>query len=489
MASITKRGKIWHFRFVDADGRRVSRRGCADRRETERMASLAEMEVAKVRAGLADPRDFAIARHGARPLSEHLADWHADLAAKGSSAQHADLSRNRVARLIELAKAGRIADLSPSRVQGALKTVRDGGASLRTVHHYTAAVKGFGRWLWRDGRASENALAHLTSKDAAADRRHERRALTADEQARLIRAAESGPVVLKLSGADRAALYRVALGTGFRAKELRSLAPEAFRLDDDPPTVNVAAGYSKRGRDDVQPIRRDLAEALRPWLSSKAPGRPAFGNLSRHTNLLIQADLERAGIEYCDASGRFADFHALRHSYITALAMSRAPVKVIQSLARHSTPSLTLGTYSHVGLYDQTAALEALPGPSSAPEALAATGTEGRTHRKTLAPYLLHDGDASCHPESVPVAMTGGGMTTDGPILSGPGTLEITVSDVSSLPLSATDGAEGEGFEPPDGLHHLRFSRPSQSATLAPLRDRRVGRGYWPTSLSTSSAT
>ena len=56
-----------------------------------------------------------------------------------------------------------------------------------------------------------------------------------------------------------------------------------------------------------------------------------------------------------------ADFHALRHSYITALAMSNAPVKVVQSLARHSTPTLTLGIYAHVGLYDQTAALDALP--------------------------------------------------------------------------------------------------------------------------------
>jgi hypothetical protein len=29
--------------------------------------------------------------------------------------------------------------------------------------------------------------------------------------------------------------------------------------------------------------------------------------------------------------------------------------------------------------------------------------------------------------------------------------------------------AEGVGFEPTDGLHHLRFSRPSRSTTLAPL--------------------
>ncbi len=36
-------------------------------------------------------------------------------------------------------------------------------------------------------------------------------------------------------------------------------------------------------------------------------------------------------------------------------------MKVVQSLARHSTPVLTLGVYTHLGLYDQTPALDALP--------------------------------------------------------------------------------------------------------------------------------
>jgi site-specific recombinase XerC len=221
-------------------------------------------------------------------------------------------------------------------------------------------VKGFSRWLWRDGRVREDALAHLTSLNPDADRRHERRALTPVEQARLIRAAEAGPAVIKLSGPDRAALYRLALGTGFRANELRSLTPEAFQLGADILTVTVAAAYSKRRRDDVQPIRPDLADALRPWLSTKLPGKHVFGNQTGHTSLMIRTDLEAAGIAYRDGSDRVADFHSLRHSFITALAMCKAPVKVIQSLARHSTPALTLGVYAHVGLFDQTSALDAL---------------------------------------------------------------------------------------------------------------------------------
>ena len=117
----------------------------------------------------------------------------------------------------------------------------------------------------------------------------------------------------------------------------------------------MAAAYSKRRRDDTQPIPLALAAALRRRLASKAPGSSVFGKLTKHTAEMIRADLEAAGISYRDASGRVADFHALRHSYVTALAKSNAPVKIVQSLARHSTPSLTLGVYSHVALFDQPA--------------------------------------------------------------------------------------------------------------------------------------
>ena len=71
------------------------------------------------------------------------------------------------------------------------------------------------------------------------------------------------------------------------------------------------------------------------------------------------------------------------------LAKSNAPVKVVQTLARHSTPTLTLGTYSHVGLFDHTAALVALSDLSEQPTrneaaSLPVTGTDGsaRTARR-----------------------------------------------------------------------------------------------------------
>ena len=94
----------------------------------------------------------------------------------------------------------------------------------------------------------------------------------------------------------------------------------------------------------------------------------------------MREDLAEAGIEYRDAAGRVVDFHALRHTYISRLVRSGANVKVAQELARHSTPTLTLGRYAHVKLVDQTRALDALPAISSVEagqEAARATGTNG----------------------------------------------------------------------------------------------------------------
>jgi len=75
---------------------------------------------------------------------------------------------------------------------------------------------------------------------------------------------------------------------------------------------------------------------------------------------------------YCNHDGLFADFHSLRHLFITSLGRAGVSPKMAQTLARHSDVRLTLGVYSHVSLADQTAAIGALAGPpgvdSSSPE-------------------------------------------------------------------------------------------------------------------------
>ncbi len=193
-----------------------------------------------------------------------------------------------------------------------------------------------------------------------------------------------------MRGHDRAMLYYVAAFTGLRAQELASLTPQSFDLDADPPTVCVDACYSKHRRRDVLPLAEDLVARLREYLAQPttvpskrnpdgrlwpgqwfrkagemlrddlAEARKAW--LKEATNGAGQAELEKSDyLEYTDKSGRVADFHALRHGFITYLVTANCPPKVAQTLARHSTITLTMDRYTHLGIVDLVDGLKRLP--------------------------------------------------------------------------------------------------------------------------------
>jgi hypothetical protein len=199
-------------------------------------------------------------------------------------------------------------------------------------------------------------------------------------------------------------LYLTAAGTGFRVSELAALRPRNVDLDSEPPTVTVKAGYPKKGQNAVQPLAAALAGEVASYLAGKPSRGPDWPGTwaDRAAKMLdrdlttararwlesFQDDRERAEAErsdflaYVDADGRYADFHALRHTYISPIVQSGAPAKTAQTLTRHSMVLLMLGRYAHASLLDLSAAVAALPpispsGPDANRQALAATGTDG----------------------------------------------------------------------------------------------------------------
>ncbi len=208
------------------------------------------------------------------------------------------------------------------------------------------------------------------------DVRHERRALTDDELARLIESAANGPTLFNMSGALRSIAYRTAAGSGLRVAELCSLTPENFRLDNPHPTVFVAASSTKNRKSADQPISHALAAELRSWIADKVPGESVFP-LHHETAKAIRRDLEAAGIDYKTDEG-VADFHSLRAYYVSSLIRSGATIETVRELARHAKASTTLDHYAKVGVYDLRGAVESLPVPmvNTQTVTLAATGTD-----------------------------------------------------------------------------------------------------------------
>ena len=193
------------------------------------------------REGVVDPKDEAYRDHEARPLADHVSDFQAALVAKGDTKNHHLVTISRITRILTLAKFKRISDLSLSRTMEAIQSLREEGFNQQTVNHYIRAIKGFSRWLWKDGRTREHALAHLATKNPEADRRRVRRPLTPEECVKLVEATMAGPVVLGMTGPNRVMLYAIAAGTGLRRNELRTLTPERFDLVANSPTVTVRA--------------------------------------------------------------------------------------------------------------------------------------------------------------------------------------------------------------------------------------------------------
>jgi integrase len=240
---------------------------------------------------------------------------------------------------------------------------------------YVSTVKHFSRWLARKiNRVLKKThrlrhrwadpLADLQQLNAWVDVRHQHRPLAPEDFGRFLAAARSGKRYRGLTGEDRAFPYLVAIYTGLRASELASLTPASFDLDAEPPTVTVGAAYSKHRREDVQPLRRDVAEQLRTYLAGRPRNTPVWpGKWPKGGAVILRRDLAAAGIAYEDEGGAFIDFHGLRHTFISALAAAGVRPKAAQELARHSTITLTQDYYTHLQLRDQVGALDMLPPP------------------------------------------------------------------------------------------------------------------------------
>jgi integrase len=260
------------------------------------------------------------------------------------------------------------------------------GVSVETTNQYLTHLKSFCNWMVKDRRTPASPIAHLEPGNADVDRRHDRRELDAGELRRLLAAARDSTGLFRgLTGRDRYHLYAVACGTGFRAAALASLTPESFDLENDPPTVTLAARRNKSRKLKVQPLPLDVAELISAYLTDKPAGQPVWGGTwarDRVAAMMLRRDLEAAGIPYVldgPDGPLYADFHALRHSYLTLGGRSGIDLRTLQELAGHSTPLLT-ARYSHRRLHDLAGAVEKLPRllPDDPPaEALRATGTDG----------------------------------------------------------------------------------------------------------------
>jgi integrase len=425
MASVFRRkgDKRWTIAYFDHEGKRCEKAsGTTDKRLAERIASeLSDRELERVR-GLVDPAAERLATHRTRPLAEHFDDYGADLDSLQRDTRHVEGTLRYLRKVADALEWGTLASIDAQTLTAYLSAQAETrGTGARTFNAAATAWRAFGRWCVRSNRLASNPLAGLRTRSIDGDRRRVRRDVSTDELARIIEAAERSPfvtvpkavrnaegvrrtVATRMYFPERAWAYRIAAGTGFRAGEVASLTRESFDLEADTPSVVVEAAYSKRKRRDVQPIRPDLADLLRPWLASKPAGARVCPLPDGKAGLLLRADMdaaraawiaeartpaeraEREGsdfLRHTDSSGRVVDFHGLRVHFISRVVEAGANVKEAMDLARHSDPKLTLRTYAKVSMHNLSRVLDGMPKADTRPtrvaETMRATGTDDRT--------------------------------------------------------------------------------------------------------------
>jgi len=278
---------------------------------------------------------------GKNRLSDHLESFIESLKVKRCTEKHLLNVENKIKRVCEDCKFDVISDLDASRFTAHINSL---SIAVKTKLDYIAVFKQFAKWLNDNGILTKNNFKLIKNpKVLKSDQVHPRRALTSNEVARLISAAQRGETWRGISGAERALIYRLSVESGLRYNEVKTLKVLDFDFENN--TVEVRDANEKARRGDILQLKESTAKEIKQFLSNKTPQATAF--TLKKGFLMIRRDLKAAKIDY-EVDGRFADWHSLRHTTASLLIESGANPKTVQRIMRHSTADLTLSKYTHL---------------------------------------------------------------------------------------------------------------------------------------------
>ena len=188
-------------------------------------------------------------------------------------------------------------------------------------------------------------------------------------------ATQSGPEREGLTGDDRVTLYMLAIQTGLRAGEIASLTRGKVVLSATHSHVLCKADNTKNAKLAKQYIDGELTERIGKLVARKKKAAPVFVFEDMYALAdMVRADLAEARLRWLQEAanakeferrgesdflaatnheGERIDFHALRHTCGAWLARAGEHPKVVQTVMRHASITLTMDTYGHL-FPDQT---------------------------------------------------------------------------------------------------------------------------------------
>lgn len=387
-------GGKWYAEFTDHTGQRVRKStGTRDKKTAQQILNNWENDTAKRVNGVIDVVAERALIQSRRPLAEHFEEWINSLSAAGAGEDYIGENRSRWTKISEFCNWRSLADITSESLERFIANLRSGpkskkstvNRSQRTVGQYVQTAKGFVEFCIATGRLNNSPLKTIKKPNPESDRRLIRRMLLPTEWHRLAAATETGQVILGVAPGERRILYEVAIQTGLRSNELRSLTVANCELTAKPhPFVKVAAKSTKNKNVAKQFVTTDLAKRWSAFLkeNGRTGAQPAFqlcspfymADMLRRDAAVARAawisetDDEKEQQKRTESdflatvnhSGESLDFHALRHTCGAWLAIQNVHPKTIQSVMRHSSITLTLDTYGHLMPGAEAGAIEKL---------------------------------------------------------------------------------------------------------------------------------
>jgi integrase len=216
------------------------------------------------------------------------------------------------------------------------------------VNDYLEAARSFFNWLIKSRRLQLNPLVAVEKVKTEGRQTRERRSFTVEEIKRL----------LAVVG-ERKPVYLMATHTGLRRSELAALKWADLHLDEAKPFALVRASTTKNSKVAPMSLHPELVGVLRELKAGSQPGELVFKQFPRIER--FKRDLKKAGIDYQDALGRYADFHSLRKTLGTNLAKAGVPRRTAMSVMRHSDGKLTDKIYTDENSLGVETAIDVLP--------------------------------------------------------------------------------------------------------------------------------
>ena len=324
-----------------------------NRAEAKRQADLMQLRQDQIRSGDRPSAKQSKPARNIHEVAEEYLRWGECQGGRGGRPWGEIHARNRRHQLngwrnlLQLKTMNDLQDCLPA-VEKECHARLQAGAAGKTVANEVETLKAFILWSITRKYLEANPLEGLGKFD------------TTPKMIRRVMSHSELTAFMACAPSHLGLLFEVAMCSGLRRKELRSLTPD--HVDAERGGLKLDAAWTKNRKGDFQPLPTDLVRRLVEYAATgdaKKQYKLAFRKgaaelmcpdnpllyVPKSTSTTMHVYLKKAGIPVTTKAG-WLDFHVLRVAYINMLIEAGVDPKTLQALARHSTLELTMNVYA-----------------------------------------------------------------------------------------------------------------------------------------------